>query len=123
MTVSSNIDVYPGETATFYCSAPSLETFSSTFIWEKVDLNGDLISVDNGIDSSGSGSAFDHNNMLTVNNVNFSDSGVGFYCRADGFSNSEVTYLNGRVNLLLLLYSNTKCFLLHLLFYVFEVHS
>ena len=49
------------------------------------------------MDSSGFGSAIDYSNTLTIDNVNFTDNGVGFYCRAAGFSNSEVAYLNSEL--------------------------
>ena len=89
--------IYPGETATFYCNGSSYEAFGSTFQWEKIELNGDkmAISSDNHMESSGSG--FDYSNILTVSNVNFTDNGVGFYCRASGFSNSDVAYINGKL--------------------------
>ena len=97
LTVSSSIAVYPGETAIFNCNASSDDTFSTTYEWEKVELNGgkNLVLSDDDID--GSGSAFDYSYILTVNNVNFSDNGVGVYCRAVNFSDSEVAYLNGKL--------------------------
>ena len=89
--------VYPGETATFYCNGSSDEALSSTYQWEKVELNGkkDVIFSDNDVDSSGS--IFDYSNILMINSVNFTDNGVGFYCGAVDFSNSEVAYINGKL--------------------------
>ena len=94
--------IYPGETATFYCNGSSYEAFGSTYEWEKVELDGDkivIISSDNDMESSGSafGSGFDYSNILTVSNINFTDNGVGYYCRAAGFSNSDVAYINGKL--------------------------
>ena len=97
LTVSSGIAVYPGETATFYCNASSDETFSTTYQWERVELNGDKTIILSDDDIDGSGSAFDYSYILTVNNVNFTDNGVGFYCTAVNFSDSEVAYLNGKL--------------------------
>ena len=89
--------VYPGEAATFYCNGSSAETLGSTYQWEKVELNGnkDVISSDDDMDSSGS--IYDYSNILTINNINFTDSGVGFYCRTADFSNSDVAYINGKL--------------------------
>ena len=99
LTVSSDIAVYPGEDANFYCNASSDEMFSSRSIyqWERIELNGDknLILFDDSMDSSGS--PFDYSKILTVSNVNFSENGVGFYCRASNFSNSEVAYLHSKL--------------------------
>lgn len=97
LTVSNSIAVYPGETATFYCNASSDDTFSTTYEWKKVELNGDKNLILSNDDIDGSGSAFDYSYILTVNNVNFSDNGVGVYCRAVNFSDSEVAYLNGKL--------------------------
>ena len=97
LTISSSIAVYPGETATFHCNASSDETFSTTYQWERVELNGDKNTVLSDDDIDGSGSAFDYSYILTVNNVNFTDNGVGFYCRAVNFSDSELAYLNGKL--------------------------
>ena len=97
LTVSSGIAVYPGETATFYCNASSVETFSTTYQWERVELNGDKTIILSDDDIDGSGSAFDYSYILTVNNVNFTDNGVGFYCTAVNFTDSEVAYLNGKL--------------------------
>ena len=70
--------------------------FNSIYRWERIELTGDkiLISSDDNMDSSGS--PIDNSNILTVSNVNFSDNGAGFYCRAINFSNSEVAYLRGK---------------------------
>ena len=99
LTVSSSIAVYPGETATFNCNASSDDTFSTTYEWERMELNGDKNLVLSDDDIDGSGSTFDYSYILAVNNVNFSDNGVGFYCRAVNFSDSEVAYLNGKLSL------------------------
>ena len=97
LTVSDNVTVYPGEAATFYCNGSSAETLGSTYQWEKVELNGnkDVISSDDDMDSSGS--IYDYSNILTINNINFTDNGVGFYCRTVDFSNSDVAYINGKL--------------------------
>jgi len=97
---SSGVSAYPGETAVFYCniSTGSIEQFSMTYQWVRVELDGDTIPLtsDIGGSGSGSGSSVDNSNVLTIYNITFSDDAIGYYCTSNGYSNSEVAYLDGK---------------------------
>ena len=90
LEISMAREVFPGEDATFSCSA-AIFASELTYRWIRLYVNGstDVIhETDGGVVLSG--------NMLVIENVDYFNAGTAYYCKSFGFRSSELSYLNGK---------------------------
>jgi len=98
LEISMAIEVFPGEDATFSCSA-AIFASELTYRWIRLYVNGstDVIhETDGGVVLSG--------NMLVIENVDYFNDGTAYYCKSFGFRSSKLSYLNGK-------YIYTHCYI------------
>ena len=92
------MSVYPGETATFICEVDTQGIGDVTFQWVRID--GTNVTYFDAIldeEASGVGSTqnYNFNSTFDVEDVDYSDNNVGFYCNASNCTASMTAYLTG----------------------------
>ena len=90
LEISSDLEVFPGQNATFSCRSSSLQP-ELMYQWTILCPNGSRIVV-----HETSSNIILFNNMLVINNISYLSDGTAYYCNAVRHRSSELSYLNGK---------------------------